>query len=69
VATKNFEKSIRHLRQMDVLTGAVSSLNKLLVDKHLVSEDDLQTYFLNWLRTRNRTRRKQGPTKGRQRAR
>jgi hypothetical protein len=69
VAIKNFEKHIRNLRQMEVLTGAVSSLNKLLVDKRLVSEDDLQTYFMNWLRTRNRTRRKQRSSKGRQRAR
>jgi len=35
---------------MEILTGAVSSLNKLLVDEHLVSEGNLQTYFMNWLR-------------------
>ena len=67
MTTKDFQKHIRHLGQTEVLTGAVSSLNKLLVDKHLVSEDDLQTYFLDWLRTRGSARRKRGSSKKRPR--
>ena len=47
---KRFEKKLKHLTQEEILTGAISSLNKLLVDKGIVSANELQKYFLEWLK-------------------
>jgi hypothetical protein len=44
-----FERHIRHLDQLQVLTGAINSLNKLLVEKRIVDLDELQSHFLAWL--------------------
>jgi hypothetical protein len=46
----SFESKIKQLDQEQILTGAVRSLNKLLVDKGIVKEEELQDYFLHWLR-------------------
>lgn len=48
--TKNFEKKIKHLSQTQILTGAVSSLNRALVSKGIATEAELQSYFQAWLR-------------------
>ena len=55
--TKVFARHIRHLDQADILTGAISSLNKLLVDKRLIQERELQDYFLEWMRQQKLTGR------------
>lgn len=54
--SKDFETKIKDLDQTEILTGAVSSLNKLLVDKNLATETELKKYFLNWLKTHRRTK-------------
>jgi len=46
---EKFEAKIRNLKQEQLLTGAISSLNKLLVDKGIINEDEIQNYFLNWV--------------------
>ncbi len=51
---EEFEKQIDHLDQTEILTGAISSLNKLLVDKNLVQEEELQNYLLEWIREHKR---------------
>lgn len=51
--TKKFENKIEHLTQIQILSGAVSSLNQLLVDKGIISEKELQKYFKRWMRTNN----------------
>jgi hypothetical protein len=45
----SFESRIKQLDQQQILTGAISSLNKLLVDKGIVKADELQDYFLHWM--------------------
>ena len=45
-----FEKRIQHLSQEAVLTGAVSVLNKLLVQKGIVTKKELQECFLEWMK-------------------
>jgi len=47
--TASFESRVKHLDQQQILTGAVSSLNQLLVDKGIVKPDELQDYFLHWM--------------------
>jgi hypothetical protein len=69
---ERFESKIRHLNQEEILTGAISSLNRLLVDKGLIKEDEVQNYFLNWLNQhklekaasgrKKKVRRSNGPT-------
>jgi hypothetical protein len=44
-----FESKIKQLDQEHILTGAISSLNKLLVDKGIVRQEELQNYFLQWM--------------------
>jgi hypothetical protein len=60
-----FEKQVKDLDQTEILSGAISSLNKLLVDKRIVQEKELQDYFLEWMRDRkkgrNRARTPRGP--------
>ena len=53
---ETFEERIRQLDQVEVLTGAISSLNKLLVDKNLATKAELQKYFLDWLKAHRRPR-------------
>jgi hypothetical protein len=36
----SFESKLKQLDQQQMLTGAISSLNRLLVDKGIVNEDD-----------------------------
>jgi hypothetical protein len=45
----SFESKIKQLDQEQILTGAISSLNKLLVDKGIVKQEELQDYFLHWM--------------------
>lgn len=45
-----FAKKLKGLDQIEVVTGFVSALNKLLVDKGVVTEKELQKYFLDWLK-------------------
>ena len=47
--TRDFEKKIRHLNQLDVLSGTVSNLNNILVEKGVVSRQELQAGFLEWM--------------------
>lgn len=47
---KDFEKCIKHLSQEEILTGSISSLNELLVQKGIVSRRELQEAFLSWMR-------------------
>ncbi|MBV8361009.1 MAG: hypothetical protein JO189_24200 [Deltaproteobacteria bacterium] len=60
-----FESKIKQLDQQQVLTGAISSLNKLLVDKGIVKADELQDYFLHWMSElkpqKKRGRRRKAP--------
>jgi len=41
------------------LTASVSSLNKLLADKGLTTEAELQKYFLDWLEKHKAVSKKQ----------
>ncbi len=50
MSTEEFEKRIKHLDQIQILSGAISSLNRLLIDKGLVEEEELQDFFLDWVR-------------------
>ncbi|MEK7503139.1 MAG: hypothetical protein AAB556_01695 [Patescibacteria group bacterium] len=38
------------MSQIQILSGTVSSLNKLLVDRGIVSEYELQDYFQKWMK-------------------
>jgi len=49
---KKFEQHIKHLNQLEVVTGTVSSLTHLLVDKGLVTVEELQEQFLHWMKVR-----------------
>jgi hypothetical protein len=44
-----FESKIKQLDQQHILTGAISSLNKLLVDKGIVKQEEIQEYFIHWM--------------------
>lgn len=57
-----FRKKIEHLDQVQLLTGAMSSLNRLLVDKKVVAPEELQRCFLEWMRQQRlaKTKRKNG---------
>ena len=39
---ENFESKVKHLTQSQLLTGAISSLNKFFVDKGVLSEEEIQ---------------------------
>lgn len=43
--TEKFERKIMGLSQIEILSGAVGSLNRLLVDKGIVSKKELREYF------------------------
>jgi hypothetical protein len=58
----NFESKIKQLDQEQILTGAISSLNKLLVDKGIVKQEELQDYFLDWI-SRSKPQKKGGRRK------
>lgn len=45
---QKFEKKLKGLTQEEILTGAISSLNQLLVDKGVTNKNELQKYFLKW---------------------
>jgi hypothetical protein len=45
----SFESRIKDLDQQEILAGAISSLNKLLVDKGVLRQDEIQEYFLQWM--------------------
>lgn len=47
---QRFSRRLRHLTQEEICTGAISSLNQLLIDKGITSQAELQRYFLEWLR-------------------
>lgn len=47
---EKFEKKLKGLTQVEVLTGVVAVLNKLLMDKGIVSEAELQRYMSDWLK-------------------
>lgn len=47
--TGKFEKKIRGLGQIEILSGTVNALNQLLVDKEITNEAELQKYFQKWL--------------------
>jgi hypothetical protein len=53
----NFESRIKHLDQEQILSGAISSLNKLLVDKGIVKENEIQDYFLHWMSEQKLTKK------------
>jgi hypothetical protein len=53
----SFESRIKHLEQEEILSGAISSLNKLLVDKGIVKETEIQDYFLHWLSEQKLTKK------------
>ena len=59
---EQFEQEIEHLDQTEVLSGAISSLNKLLVDKKVVQEEEIQEYFLQWMRDRRKGAQKRPRT-------
>lgn len=61
---EKFEKRIKHLSQTQILSGAISSLNKLLVDKGVVTYTEIQKYFSAWMEEYKLTKKK---TKKRQR--
>lgn len=61
---EKFEKRIKHLDQTQILSGAISSLNKLLVDKGVVTYTEIQDYFSAWMSKHKPTKKK---TKKRQR--
>jgi hypothetical protein len=50
VTIQQFEQHIADLDQTEILSGAISALNKLLVDKKILREQELQDYFLEWMR-------------------
>ena len=56
---EKFEKQLKGLGQVDILTGAVDSLNKLLVDKGVITQRELQDYFSSWI-NKNKRRVKRG---------
>ena len=55
---EQFERHIEDLDQIEIISGAISSLNKLLVDKKIVQTDELQDYFLEWMRVRKASPKK-----------
>jgi hypothetical protein len=55
--TAEFEKKIRHLDQIQVITGAIDTLNKLLVDKGIVKPEELQSYFNSWMQQQSKEKR------------
>jgi hypothetical protein len=63
VTIEQFEQHIRNLDQTEILSGAISSLNKLLVDKKIVQESELQDYFLEWMRHREKGTQKRAKTR------
>jgi len=52
---EQFEQHIKDLDQTEVLSGAINALNKLLVDKKIIQEAELQEYFLDWMRNRTKS--------------
>lgn len=48
--TKDFEKHIKHLSQEQVLTGGLGTINKLLVEKGLVTAEELQAGLMDWIK-------------------
>ncbi|MDP3963493.1 MAG: hypothetical protein Q8Q39_03275 [bacterium] len=54
---KNFEKNIRHLTQEELLTGGMSSLQKILVAKGITTKEELQAGLLAWMAARPEGRR------------
>lgn len=52
--TEKFEKKIKHLSQIEILSGAINALNQLLIDRGFVSEGELQDYFKKWMRQHGR---------------
>ena len=48
--TKDFEKHISHLSQEQILTGGLSTINKLLAEKGIVTSEELQLGLLGWVK-------------------
>ncbi len=46
---ESFEKGIRHLTQKQLLTAGQSALNKLLVEKGVVTVEELQNGLTEWM--------------------
>ena len=58
---KHFEKKIKHLTQLELVSGAVSVLCKVLVRKGHVSTFELQSGLLEWMKE-NRLESKKIPS-------
>jgi hypothetical protein len=56
--TAEFEKKISHLTQEELLTGVVSSLNCILVDKGIIKDIEIQNELLKWMKKTGLTKRK-----------
>lgn len=54
--TEKFEKKIKHLTQVEILSVAVSVINKILFDKGLITQEDLQRLFLNEIKMSHLTK-------------
>ena len=50
---EKFERRIQHLDQTQILSGAINSLNKLLIDKGIAKPEEIQDYFLQWMQEQN----------------
>lgn len=50
IPVKQFQKGVDHLTQEQVLTGGVSAIIELLVAKNIVTYDELQNCFTEWMK-------------------
>ena len=47
---EEFEKHIKHLADSEIVRGSVFALNRILIEKGLVTKEELQDMFLEWLK-------------------
>jgi hypothetical protein len=53
VSVKDFEENIKHLSQQQILTAGIDTLNKLLVEKGICTNEELQNGILDWMEKSN----------------
>ena len=47
---EEFEKQIKHLADSEIARGSTFALNRILIEKGLVTKEELQDMFLEWLK-------------------
>lgn len=46
---QKFERKIKHLKNKQILQGSINAITKVLVSKGLVTEEELQDTFMEWV--------------------